>query len=177
MLRCLVFAGGVFLFSPSCCGCCAAFLTAAAPCCCFLFCLFISSSGGWGKIKLELTTLPRIFFHVVCQINSTVFAIQRSLAYPLVPAVTTARAVPAGDHRHSCCYRFFIGSCRWCWPCWWRRFSTPSGKPCRRRCCCCCCGGGCASLFTYTQRLTLRAVLLVAYPESTKDAEKISNPV
>ena len=24
------------------------------------------SSGGWGKIKLQLTTLPRIFIRVVC---------------------------------------------------------------------------------------------------------------
>ena len=34
--------------------------------------------GGWGRTKLKLTTLPRILIvHVVCQINSIVFAIQR----------------------------------------------------------------------------------------------------
>ena len=38
------------------------------------FCL---SSGGWGKIKLKLTTLSRIFTHVVCRFNSVAFAIQR----------------------------------------------------------------------------------------------------
>ena len=35
------------------------------------------SSGGWGKIKLELTTLPRFFIHLVYQFNSIIFAIQR----------------------------------------------------------------------------------------------------
>ena len=29
------------------------------------------------KLKLELTTLPRIFVYVVCQLNLLVFAIQR----------------------------------------------------------------------------------------------------
>ena len=38
---------------------------------------FFSSSGGWGKIKLELTTLPRIFIRVVCRFNSVAFAAQR----------------------------------------------------------------------------------------------------
>ena len=36
--------------------------------------VFLSSfflfSGGWGKIKLKLTTLPRIVIHVVCRFNS-----------------------------------------------------------------------------------------------------------
>ena len=41
-----------------------------------LFFLF-SSSGGWGKIKLKLTTRPRFFTHVACRFNSIVFAIQR----------------------------------------------------------------------------------------------------
>ena len=27
------------------------------------FLLFILSSGGWGKIKLKLTTLPRMYVH------------------------------------------------------------------------------------------------------------------
>ena len=31
------------------------------------FCYFFSSSGGRGKIQLKLTTLPRIFIHVVCR--------------------------------------------------------------------------------------------------------------
>ena len=31
-----------------------------------LFFFFFSFSGGWGKIKLKLTTLPRIFIRVVC---------------------------------------------------------------------------------------------------------------
>ena len=34
----------------------------------YRFFFFFLSSGGWGKIKLELTTLPRIFIHVVCRI-------------------------------------------------------------------------------------------------------------
>ena len=33
------------------------------------FFLFLSS-GGWGKLKLKLTTLPRIFIRVVCRFNS-----------------------------------------------------------------------------------------------------------
>ena len=35
----------------------------------FLFCFVFLSSGGWGKIKLKLTTLPRIFIRVVCRFN------------------------------------------------------------------------------------------------------------
>ena len=31
---------------------------------------FFLSSGGWGKIKLKLTTLPRIFIRVVYRFNS-----------------------------------------------------------------------------------------------------------
>ena len=38
---------------------------------------FFVSSGGWGKIKLWLTTLPRIFIRVVCRFNSVAFAAQR----------------------------------------------------------------------------------------------------
>ena len=34
---------------------------------------FYSSSGGWGKIKLELTTLPRIFIRVVYRFNSVAY--------------------------------------------------------------------------------------------------------
>ena len=34
------------------------------------FFFFFSSSGGRGKIKLKLTTLPRIFIRVVCRFNS-----------------------------------------------------------------------------------------------------------
>ena len=37
---------------------------------CLFFFLF---SGGWGKIKLQLTTLPRIFIRVVCRFNSVAF--------------------------------------------------------------------------------------------------------
>ena len=42
----------------------------------YFFVRFLSS-GGWGKIKLKLTTLPRIFIRVVCRFNSIAFAIQR----------------------------------------------------------------------------------------------------
>ena len=45
--------------------------------CGWLDLFFFSSSGGWGKIKLELTTLPRIFIRVVCGFNSVAFATQR----------------------------------------------------------------------------------------------------
>ena len=41
------------------------------------FFFFSLSSGGWGKIKLKLTTLPRIFIRVVCRFNSVAFAAQR----------------------------------------------------------------------------------------------------
>ena len=34
------------------------------------FSSFFLSSGGWGKIKLKLTTLLRIFIRVVCRFNS-----------------------------------------------------------------------------------------------------------
>ena len=34
------------------------------------FFFFFLSSGGWGKIKLELTTLPRIFIRVVCRVSA-----------------------------------------------------------------------------------------------------------
>ena len=39
--------------------------------------IYILSSGGWGKIKLKLTTLPRIFIRVVCRFNSVASATQR----------------------------------------------------------------------------------------------------
>ena len=35
--------------------------------------MFSSSSGGWGTIKLKLTTLPRNFIHVMCRFNSFFF--------------------------------------------------------------------------------------------------------
>ena len=38
---------------------------------------FFFLSGGWDKIKVKLTTLPRTFIHIVCQFNSFAFAIQR----------------------------------------------------------------------------------------------------
>ena len=44
---------------------------------CLFFFFFFSSSGGWGKIKLKLTTLPRVFIRVVCRYNSVAFATQR----------------------------------------------------------------------------------------------------
>ena len=37
---------------------------------------FFLSSGGWGKIKLKLTTLSRIFVRVVCRFISVAFAAQ-----------------------------------------------------------------------------------------------------
>ena len=43
----------------------------------FFFHCFFSSSGGWEKIKLKLTTLPRIFIRVVCRFISVAFATQR----------------------------------------------------------------------------------------------------
>ena len=39
--------------------------------------LFFLSYGGWGKIKLRVTKLPRIFIRVVSRLNSVVFATQR----------------------------------------------------------------------------------------------------
>ena len=54
----------------------------------FLF--FFFSSGGWGKIKLQLTTLPRIFIRVVCRFKSAAFAAQRWLAHPSDPIVGIA---------------------------------------------------------------------------------------
>ena len=35
---------------------------------------FFKSSDEWGKIKLEIATLPFIFIHVVCRFNSISFA-------------------------------------------------------------------------------------------------------
>ena len=43
---------------------------------------FFLSSGGWGIIKLKLTTLPCISISVVCPLNSGSFATQRQLAHP-----------------------------------------------------------------------------------------------
>ena len=37
---------------------------------------FIILRSGWGKTKIELTTLPCIFIHVVCRFNSAAFAVQ-----------------------------------------------------------------------------------------------------
>ena len=39
--------------------------------------VYFSSYGGWGKMKVKLTTLPRGFIHVVCRFHSIAFAIQR----------------------------------------------------------------------------------------------------
>ena len=61
--------------------------------------LFFQSSGGLGKMKPKLTTLPRIFKHVVCRFNSIASAIQRYLARPSVPAIEMAQAVPIGGPR------------------------------------------------------------------------------
>ena len=42
-------------------------------CDCYLFFIFyFSSAGGWGKIKLYLTTLPRIFIRVLLPLLFTV---------------------------------------------------------------------------------------------------------
>ena len=41
------------------------------------FFFFFSPSGGWGKIKLKLPILARIFIRVVCRFNSVAFATQR----------------------------------------------------------------------------------------------------
>ena len=54
----------------------------------FFFFFFLKSSGGWGrKIKLKLTTLPRIVIHVVRRFDSITFAIRntswRVLRFPL----------------------------------------------------------------------------------------------
>ena len=45
------------------------------------FSFFFLSSGGWGKIKLLLTTLPRISIRVVCRFNSLIFG-RRPLSMP-----------------------------------------------------------------------------------------------
>ena len=56
---------------------------------------------GWGKVKLEVTTLPRIVIHVSRQFNSIAFTTQRKVAYPSVPmAMTAVRAVLTGGHRY-----------------------------------------------------------------------------
>ena len=46
------------------------------------FFFFFQSSGGWGKIKLKLTTLPRIFIRVVCRFNSVALAVPVLLLSP-----------------------------------------------------------------------------------------------
>lgn len=50
---------------------------------CFFAHFVFSSSGGWGNVKLKLTTLPRIGRRLVCEFNSIAFAVPRYLAYPL----------------------------------------------------------------------------------------------
>ena len=35
----------------------------------FCYYYYYLSSGGWGKITVKLTTLQRIFIHVVCRFN------------------------------------------------------------------------------------------------------------
>ena len=52
------------------------------------FFFFFSSSGGWGKIKLKLTTLPRIFIRVVCRFNSVTY---RFLKIPINSYVVACR--------------------------------------------------------------------------------------
>ena len=42
----------------------------------YLFFFLFSSFGGWGKIKLKLTTLPRIFTRVVYRIYHYAYARQ-----------------------------------------------------------------------------------------------------
>ena len=65
------------------------------------FLRFLSlSSGQWGKIKLKLTTLTRIFIHVVCRFNSIAFATQPQLACPSDPTIAITRAVPIDGPRY-----------------------------------------------------------------------------
>ena len=64
------------------------------------FFFFFSFSGGWGKIKLKLTTLPRIFIHVVCRFSSIAFATQRRRACPSLPAIAIVCVVPIDGPRY-----------------------------------------------------------------------------
>ena len=57
--------------------------------CFFLIILF---SGGWGKLKLKLTTLPRIFIHVMCRFNSIAFAIKLYMSHPKTHLVNMKRS-------------------------------------------------------------------------------------
>ena len=87
------------------------------------------SSGGWGKIKL--TTLPRLFIHVVCRFNSIAFAIQRLLAHPSVSVVATARAVPTASPRYysgSASYRC-IRMREYVDPAWSHESVVPTSQP------------------------------------------------
>ena len=70
------------------------------------FFLFFSSSGGWGKIKLQLTTIPRIFIHVVCRFNSIVIR---------NPAIAGVSFSSRGSDRASC-------------PCLWSMFTRRQKK-------------------------------------------------
>ena len=64
--------------------------------------VFFSSSGGWGNIKLKLTTLPRIFIRVVCRFNSVAFATQRYLKQ---------RVIHVGARFLSCFFFCFVFFC------------------------------------------------------------------
>ena len=44
------------------------------------------SSGGWGKKRLKLTTLPRIFIRVACRFNSTLFTPDYECNSPVAPS-------------------------------------------------------------------------------------------
>ena len=37
-------------------------------------CFFLYSNGGWGKIMVKLTTLPRILIRVVCRLTQLLIA-------------------------------------------------------------------------------------------------------
>ena len=95
----------------------------------YSFVLFLSS-GGLGKIKRKLTTLPRIFIRVVCRFNSVAFATQRQLAYPSDSTVVMARADPISDPRYNPPDYSFIFSFTHI-----HLLSSLLDKPCGRRWC------------------------------------------
>ena len=68
-----------------------------------LYCFFSCSHilRRMGKIKLKVTTLPRIFSHVVCHLSQ--LHAQSSSGFvvcPSVPAIAIARVVPTGGPRY-----------------------------------------------------------------------------
>ena len=63
---------------------------------------FFLSSGGWGKVKLQLTTLPRIFIRVVCRFNSVASLL---LFFHCMPAGCDSDSTPDSSRRVRLCSR------------------------------------------------------------------------